>query len=42
MVLKWVLEVMVLFDTIQPAEMGGKERSPISRRHDDTTILGTN
>ena len=34
-------EVMVLLDTIQAAEMGGKEPSPISGRHDGTTILGT-
>ena len=32
-------EVMVLLDTA--AEMGGKEPSPISGRHDGTTILGT-
>ena len=34
-------EMMVLFDTIQAAEMGGKKPSPISGRHDGTTILGT-
>ena len=34
-------EVMVLLDTIQAAEVRGKEPSPISGRHDGTTILGT-
>jgi hypothetical protein len=34
-------EMMVLFDTIQAAEVGGKKPSPISGRHDGTTILGT-
>ena len=30
-------EMMVLFDTIQAVEMGGKKPSPISGRHDGTT-----
>ena len=34
-------KMMVLFDTIQAAEMRGKELGPISRRYDVTTILGT-
>ena len=34
-------EMMVLFDTIQAAEVGGKKPGPISGRHDGTTILGT-
>ena len=34
-------EVMVLLDTIQAAEVRGKEPGPISGRHDGTTILGT-
>ena len=32
-------EMMVLFDTIQAAEVGGKKPGPISGRHDSTTIL---
>ena len=35
-------EVMVFLDTIQAAVMGGKKPSPISGRHDGTTILRTN
>ena len=33
--------MMVLFDTIQAAETGGKKPGPVSGRHDGTTILGT-
>ena len=32
-------EMMVLFDTIQAAKVGGKKPGPISGRHDSTTIL---
>lgn len=32
-------EMMVLFDTIQAAEMGRKKPGPISGRHDGITIL---
>ena len=32
-------EVMVLFDTIQAAKMGGEKPGPISGRHDGSTIL---
>ena len=32
--------MMVLFDTIQAAEVGGKRPGPISGRHDGTAILG--
>ena len=34
-------EVMVLLDTIQAAEVRGREPGPISGRHDGTTIMGT-
>ena len=34
-------KMMVLLDTIQAAEVGGKEPGPIIGRHDGTTILGT-
>ena len=33
--------MMVLFDTIQAAETGGKKPGPVSGRRDGTTILGT-
>ena len=33
-------EMMVLFDTIQAAEVGGEKPGPIPGRHDGTTILG--
>ena len=33
-------KMMVLLDTIQVAEMGGKKPGPISGRHDGITILG--
>ena len=32
-------EMMVLFDTIQAAKVGGKKPGPISGRHDGTTIF---
>ena len=35
-------ELMILFDTIQAAEVGGEEPGPISGIHSDLAVVGAN